>query len=201
MSPALAATVNSVMQDATVLGLPVCAPAGVWAGGTLRPAFPGTHPDVLACGATRAARQGAGLAEQPMVNTAGPPSASTLWPMEPWQAQAIGIAGVPGRPVPDVSALAGGEVGYRVHVNGGWTSLTGPGAAACLWAGLLARLRQALGRPVSVAGSLYRTLGPAGCLLPVPALPQGARSAPAWDSRVGWGSPDGQRILAKLSAR
>jgi kumamolisin len=204
VSPALASWVDGLMQDATAFGLPVCAPAGVWAGATLRPVFPGTHPSVLACAATRALRQGGGLTEQPMVTTAGAPSASALWRIEPWRSQAIGgiSAGVSGRPVPDVSALAGGEVGYRVHLNGKWTSVTGPGAAACLWAGLLARLRQALGRPCDVAGiPLYRTLGPAGSLSPVPAPKQGAGKAPAWDSRVGWGSPDGQRILARLSAR
>jgi hypothetical protein len=42
---------------------------------------------------------------------------------------------------------------------------------------------------------------PAGCLSPVPAPLPGAGKAPAWDSRVGWGSPDGQRILSRLSAR
>jgi kumamolisin len=155
---------------------------------------------VLACGATRAVQQDVGLAEQPMVSTAGLPSASIAWRMEPWRAKAIG-ADVSHRPVPDVSALAGGETGYRVHVGGRWASLTGPGAAACLWAGLLARLRQALGRPWDVTGSLYRTLGPAGCLSPVPGPRPGAGKAPAWDSRVGWGSPDGQRMLAKLSGR
>jgi kumamolisin len=203
VSPALAGVVNEVMQEATVLGLPVCASAGVWAGESLHPVFPGTHPSVLACGATRAVRQGAGLAEQPMVSTRRAPSASVLWGIAPWQALAISGAGASAsrRPVPDVSALAGGEVGYGVHLNGTWTSVTGPGAAACIWAGLVACLRQALGRPFDLAGSLHRMLGPDGCLSPVPAPQPGTQTAAVWDSRVGWGSPDGQRILAKLLAR
>jgi kumamolisin len=188
VSPGLAAAVHQLMEEAAAFGLPVCAPAGVWLEGNLRPLFPATHPFVLACGATRAVRQGTGLAELPMVAVAGPPSASTLWRAEPWLATATG-ASAAGRPVPDVSALTGGDAGYRVHLDGKWTSVTAPGTAVCLWAGLLACLRQALGRPWDVTGSLYRTLGPAGCL-----------SAPAWDSRVGWGTPDGERMLAKLSA-
>jgi kumamolisin len=199
LSPALAGAIHQAMEEATAFGLPVCAPAGVWADGSLHPVFPGTHPSVLACGRTRAVRQGAGLVEQPMASTAGPPAASILFRMEPWRAQAIGWAGadMSHRPVPDVSALADQEIGYRVHINGVWASMPGAGAAACLWAGLLARLRQALGRPWDVTGSLYRTLGPAGSLSPVAASRPG--KAPGWDSRVGWGSPDGQRMLAKLS--
>lgn len=188
VSPELARAVHQLLEEATAFGLPVCAPAGVWEDGTLLPLFPAAHPFVLACGSTRAVRQGTGLAEQPMVPAAGPPAVSAHWRAESWLANATGTSGS-GRPVPDVSALAGGEVGYRVHVNGKWTSVTAPGASVCLWAGLLARLRQALGRPWSVLDSLHRTLGPSGCL-----------SAPSWDSRAGWGSPDGERILAKLSA-
>jgi kumamolisin len=199
----LVSMVHEVLEEATALGLPVCAPAGVWAEGILRPVFPGTHPSVLACGATRAVRQDAGLAEQPMVSTAGQPSASNLWPMDPGQAQSIGgaRAGLSRRVVPDVSALAGGEVGYRAHLNGKWGSVTGPGAAACLWAALIARLRQALGRPFDMAASINRTLGPGGCLSAPPAPRPGTGTTPVWDSRVGWGSPNGERILAQLGAR
>jgi kumamolisin len=199
LGPKLAGVIHRLLEEATVLGLPVCAPAGVWADGSLHPGFPGTDPYVLACGTTRAVQQGGGLLEQPMVSTAGPPAASILFRMEPWRAQAIGKAGasMSHRPVPDVSALADEEIGYRVHINGLWGSVRGEGAAVCLWAGLLARLRQALGRPWDVTGSLYRTLGPAGCLSPVGTSQPG--KAPGWDARVGWGSPDGQRMLARLS--
>ena len=199
LSPKLTGVIHRLLEEATVLGLPVCAPAGVWADGSLHQGFPGTDPSVLACGTTRAVQQGAGLSEQPMVSTAGQLTASTLFRMEPWRAQALGKAGasMSHRPVPDVSALADEDIGYRVHVNGLWGSVRGEGAAVCLWAGLLARLRQALGRPWDVTGSLYRTLGPAGCLSSVGASQPG--KVPGWDVRVGWGSPDGERMLARLS--
>jgi kumamolisin len=194
--------IDESMTAALLRGLPVCAPAGVWAAGTLLPAYPGSHPLVLACGATRAVRQGAGLTEQPMVSTAGPPSGSTLWPMDRWQSKGIGRAarrGARGRLVPDVAALADPEAGYRCYVNGQWASVSGPGTASCLWAGLLARLHQARGRPWGMVSDLYSTLGPAGVMAAVPAAQPGSRPAPAWDSRVGWGSPDGERMLAALS--
>ena len=201
LNPRLADTIHGLFEEATLLGLPVCAPAGVWSDGSLHPTFPGTDPYVLACGATRAVQQGEGLLEQPMVSTAGPPTTSILFGMEPWRAQAIGTAGAGmfHRPVPDVSALADEEIGYRVHINGRWGSVRGPAAAVCLWAGLLACLRQALGQRWSVTDRLYKTLGPAGCLSPVAASQPG--NAPGWDARVGWGSPDGQRMLARLSEK
>jgi kumamolisin len=197
----LAGAVGRSMQQAFVLGLPVCAPAGFWHGGTLQPAYPGSHPLVLSCGATRAVRGQAGLTEQPMTDAPGPPSGSALWPMERWQAKAIGRTArqrTGGRLVPDVAALADPQIGYRCYVNGRWASVSGPGAAACLWAGLLARLRQGLGRRWSMVSDLYSALGPAGALAAVPAAAAGSR--PAWDSRTGWGTPDGQRILARLTA-
>jgi kumamolisin len=202
LDPPAARLLDETMREATAMGLLICAPAGVWAAGNLQATFPGTHPSVLACGATRAVLQSGGLTEQPN-GAARAPATSSLWRMEPWRARALGKtrARVSYRPVPDVSALAGGDVGYRVCLNGNWTSLTGPAAAASLWAGLLARLRQAQGRPWNMASSLYQTLGPASCLSPVPAAQAATGKKPAWDSRVGWGSPDGQRILAALSRK
>ena len=101
-----------------------------------------------------------------MVNTTRPPSASALWAAAPRQAQAIGGTGASasGRPVPDVSALAGGEVGYRVHLNGKWTSLTGPGAATCLWGGLVARpARHSVGPWTWHTGSTGRSARTGAC--------------------------------------
>ena len=89
-----------------------------------------------------------------------------------------------GRLVPDVAALADPQIGYRCYVNGRWASVSGPGAAACLWAGLLARLHQALGRSWGMVSDLYSALGPSGALAAVPAAAAGSR--PAWDSRAGW---------------
>jgi kumamolisin len=187
---------SDLMDDARVLGLPVCAPAGLWDGGSFRPTVLASHPFVLACGATRAARAGTGLAERPMTDAAIPAAGSALWPMAQYQAGALGRQGrdADGRLVPDVCALADPRIGYRCYLEGRWTSVTGVGAAACAWAALLARLRQALGRPWGMVSDLYAVLGPGGALAQLPG------AGPGWDSRTGWGAPDGERLLAQLAS-
>jgi kumamolisin len=190
-----ARVLNDLMEDATVLGLPVCAPAGLWDGGRFRPTAPASHPLVLACGATRAARAGTGLAERPMTDAAIPAAGSSLWPMDQYQARALGRSGrdAGGRLVPDVCALADPRIGYRCYLDGQWASVTDVGTAACTWAALLARLRQALGRPFGMVSAVTTVLGPGGALHQLPG------AGPGWDSRTGWGAPDGERLLAHLA--
>lgn len=200
MYPMLSDLLGDCVTDAFVQGLPVCAPAGFWSDGRLHPTVPGSHPFVLACGATRAVPGRGGLAERPITNDPGSPSASTLWPMERWQTGTIRNrkAAARGRLVPDVGALADPAIGYRCYINGQWGSVSAPLAPACVWAALLARVHQALGRPWGMVGDLYSTLGPAGALKPVPAAGAGARQRPTWNSGTGWGAPDGERFLAAL---
>jgi kumamolisin len=183
------------MAEAAAFGLQVCAPAGLWDGGSFQPTLLASHPLVLACGATRTARAGTGLAERPMTDAAIPPAGSALWPMAQHQASALGPQGREGagRLVPDVCALADPRIGYRCCLDGRWTSVTDVSAAACVWAALLARLRQALGRPWGMVPDLYTVLGPGGALAQLPA------AGPGWDSRTGWGAPDGERLLAQLA--
>ncbi len=95
-----------------------------------------------------------------------------------------------------MSCLAGGTLGYRCYANGGWLSVAGPGAAACMWAGLLARFNQALGRPWGMTSDFYTVLGPAGALAPAGGTAEAAR--PGWAAGTGWGTPDGERLLAVL---
>jgi kumamolisin len=84
-----------------------------------------------------------------------------------------------------VCALADPRIGYRCYLDGQWTSVTDVGAAACTWAALLARLRQALGRPLGMVSGLSTVLGPDGALAQLPG------AGPGWDSRTGSGAPDG----------
>src|SRR6185369_10752599 len=53
-----------------------------------------------------------------------------------------------GRGVPDVAGDADPETGYQVVVDGRSSVIGGTSAVAPLWAGLIARLNQLLGRPV-----------------------------------------------------
>jgi kumamolisin len=188
--------VASLIEDAAAMGKTVCAPSGSSAPGE-EPYFPGTSPYVLSCGATVAVPAGSGFAEAPAA-TGDRPAASRLYQRPGWQAHAAGRAGgrTSGRLIPDVSCLAGGALGYRCYANGGWFSVAGPGAAACMWAGLLARFNQALGRPWGMTSDLYTVLGPAGALAPAGGTAEAAR--PGWDAGTGWGTPDGERLLAVL---
>ncbi len=214
--PMLASAIGDRILAAALTGVSVCAPAGYWTDGTLHPTAPGSHPSLLACGSTRAVEAGAGLTEQPMVSIPGPPARSTIWPSDdippaprraarPASRRSVRPAPShsappkpPGRAVPDVCALADEEIGYLCFINGSWLSAVSPVSPACMWAGLLARLRQALGRPFFIDPVLRP-----GVMRPVPDLigPSASQPAPAWDSRVGWGSPDGERLLAALRSR
>jgi kumamolisin len=191
----LASEVETFVQDAMMMGQTVCAPSGGTAPGEPL-LFPGVLPDVLSCGATWAASSGGDLIECPVPGVSGLPSASALVPQPQWQAGAGHGQRDRGRLVPDVSCFAGGEQGLRCHVNGDWGSVLGSDAAACLWAGLLARVHQATGRPWGTVAGLYTGLGPAGVLMP-PGGPEGAAQK-KWEPGIGWGTPHGERLLARL---
>jgi len=192
----VAKVVGDVLQAAALRGKVVCALGGRWEGGILRPQFPGTNPYVLACVPTSASPKSDGLVEQP-VEPCAAAAESILWPRPPWQATLGTSSGVGGR-VPDVSALSDDRIGYRCYANGEWVSVGGPGAAVCIWAALLARLHQALGRPWGMVSDLYATEGPGGGLAAVGT--QESVAMPAWRASVGWGSPIGERLLATLHA-
>jgi kumamolisin len=200
VDPMLAGAVHAYIQDAVLMGKAVCAPAGSWTAGGLVPCYPGTEQFVLSCGATRAiASSGGEFVERPVPGGQAAPAASQRQARPQWQARAGGRAWrrIRGRLVPDVTCLADDDHGYRCFVNGSWAAVPGAGAAVCLWAGLLARIVQANGRPGVTVPLLYQRLGPRGAL--APAGPGSSRGS--WSPGTGWGSPDGQRLLAALPAR
>jgi kumamolisin len=104
--------------------------------------------------------------------------------------------------LPDVAAKANLHGGYRIVVGGVRAAMGGTSAASPLWGALLARCNQALRR----AGH-----GPVGYLTPhlYPAPPGATRdittgsngtysAGKGWDACTGWGSPDGESLLAFL---
>jgi len=184
VTPMLAHAVADFVQDAAVMGKVVCAPAGSWTTGGLVPYFPGTSPYILSCAATRAVATGNDLVERPVPAV---------------QPVLGGPAGqqVTGRLVPDVTCLADANRGYRCYINGTWGGVAGVGPAVCMWAGLLACILQAPGRRAFMLPDLYQRLGPGGALTQTdPAVPRGR-----WSPGTGWGSPDGQRLLAALATK
>ena len=182
VTPMLAQTVAGFVQEAALMGKVVCAPAGSWTAGSLVPYFPGTSPYMLSCAATRAVTMGNDLVERPVPAV---------------QPVVGGPAGrqITGRLVPDVTCLADDNHGYCCYINATWGRAAGVGSAVCMWAGLLARILQATGRPALTMPDLYQRLGPSGVLAQTdPASPRGT-----WSPGTGWGSPDGKRLLAALA--
>lgn len=171
--------------------------------------FPASAPHALACGGTRLELSGDAITSETVWND-GPGQGATgggvsaVFPLPSYQSaagvpRAANPGGAPGRGVPDVAGDADPDTGYLVRVDGQTVPIGGTSAVAPLWAGLVALLNEALGRP---AGFLQPTLyaaGSAGALHDVVQGSNGAYDAgPGWDPCTGLGSPDGTALLALL---
>jgi len=118
------------------------------------------------------------------------------------------VRGYAYRGLPDVAAASDMDGGYRVVLGGVETTGAGTSAATPLWAGLVARLNESLGRPLGwIHPILYqprfrRTFHDvvkgnnrlAGSRITY------YRAASGWDACTGIGSPDGEALLKALRA-
>jgi kumamolisin len=106
-----------------------------------------------------------------------------------------------GRGVPDVAADADPVTGYQVIIDGSSNVFGGTSAVAPLYAGLFARINQALlqagkSRVGFVNAALYQN---ESAFHDIVSGNNGAFSAgPGWDPTTGLGSPDGSAILTAL---
>jgi kumamolisin len=132
---------------------------------------------------------------------------SDVFGVPDWQAGA-GVpgdadTGRPGRGVPDVAGDADPSTGYQVRVDGTDMVIGGTSAVAPLWAALVCRLAEQLGRPTGLLQPvLYAGVAP-GQVAPgfrdITSGGNGAyRAAPGWDACTGLGVPDGQALLERL---
>ena len=177
--------------------------------------FPASSPHALGCGGTS-------LHGDP---STGVISAETVWndgagggatgggvsgtfALPIWQATAgvpANPAGAPGRGVPDVAGNADPATGYQVLIDGQQSVIGGTSAVAPLWAALIARFAQALGKSFGlIQQQLYAGVQPghpvAG-LRDITSGDNGAYAAGAgWDACTGLGVPEGAALLAVLSA-
>jgi len=211
---------DDALADAATLGVTVTVAAGD-DGSTDRATdgkshvdFPASSPHALACGGTRlTADAGTGAVSTEVVwnNGTGKGATgggvSTVFPQPSWQATAgvpDGPGGKPGRGVPDVSAVADPQTGYKIRVDGQDLVIGGTSAVAPLWAALVARLVQAGGKPLGLLQpALYGTVA-AGAVAPgfrdITEGNNGAYQAgPGWDACTGLGVPNGAELLASLS--
>jgi kumamolisin len=102
--------------------------------------------------------------------------------------------------VPDVAGDADPATGWTVRVDGQTFPIGGTSAVAPMWAGLVALLNKALGRPVGYLHPQLYSATVAATFRDITSGSNGAYSAgPGWDACTGLGSPDGAALLAALS--
>ncbi len=211
---------DAALADAAALGVTTTVAAGD-DGSTDRATngkshvdFPASSPHALACGGTRLdanATTGAVTSEVVWNNGAGKGATgggvSTVFPQPSWQASAgvpAGPGGKPGRGVPDVSAVADPQTGYKIRVDGQDLVIGGTSAVAPLWAALVARLVQAGGTKLGLLQpKLYGAVA-AGAVAPgfrdITVGNNGVYKAGAgWDACTGLGVPVGTALAASLS--
>ncbi len=171
--------------------------------------FPASAPHALACGGTSLRASAAQISSETVWNTTGHGTTgggvSRQFALPSYQSAAKVPANVdsgkPGRGVPDVSADADPQTGYKVRADGADQTVGGTSAVAPLWAGLIALLNQSAGAPLGFAQPrLYPLLGSAA-FRDITSGNNGAYSAgPGWDACTGLGSPDGSALAQQLSA-
>ena len=218
---------DEAFADAGALGVTVTAAAGdsgssdsPTGGRTVHVDFPASSPHVLACGGTSLlADPASGSVTSETVWNNGPGRGATgggisdAFARPSWQSTA-GVPRAPrhhrpshatgaGRGVPDVAANADPGTGYQVLVDGQPMVFGGTSAVAPLWAALVCRLAQSLGRPLGLLQpALYAAASPG-------TTPPGFRditsgdngryaAAPGWDPCTGLGVPVGTALLDAL---
>ncbi|GAA2066732.1 S53 family peptidase [Leifsonia soli] len=219
---------DQALQDAAALGVTTTAAAGDDGSsdrvGDGRPHvdFPASSPHALACGGTRLeADVSTGTVRSEVVWNNGTGGGATgggvsaVFPLPSWQA-GVGVPsgadgtdaggtrnGAGGRGVPDVSAVADPQTGYRIRVDGQDTVIGGTSAVAPLWAALVARLAQSTGTPLGLLQPRLYDAVPAGQVADgfrdITTGDNGAyRATAGWDACTGLGVPDGARLLTSL---
>ena len=227
--------VDSLLAQAVVLGVTVCVSSGDWgpynnpvywydrAWGT---SWPASSPYVLAVGGTSLALKPDGSRSSEVVwNPSGTDyyitggNQSGRYPVPSWQAgltlTRTGVGSIPtaltGRGTPDVAMVADPYTGISFYFGysnelynyGGGTSMSSP-----LFAGLIARINQIVGKPVGFVNSkFYSNPGAFNDILPQPIYPgysvdnnayngAGFMNTVGWDAGTGLGRPIGTKILS-----
>lgn len=224
-TPAATAAVNEILNEAANFGVTVCVSSGDDGScpdglGLARVEFPASSPYALSCGGTSFVLAGDRKYEKVWNTRRATPNSggasggglSDFLRKPAWQPEKGLSAVLPpraeprfvGRGVPDVAALSDGC--YQIFVGGKHVNnVGGTSAASPLWAGLVARLNQGLGKNMGFINPLLYmkpnlqasfndiTEGDNGF--------NGARGYSAsqgWDPCTGWGSPNGTKLLWAL---
>ncbi|MGA7862247.1 MAG: S53 family peptidase [Thermoplasmata archaeon] len=219
-TPRAMSVFNQACEDATAMGVTVVAAAGDGGAsdgepaGTLAVDFPASAPYVLGCGGTRLlidAEDADEIREEVVWNDLAEDEGATgggvseSFPRPLYQNSAHVPAGegdYAGRGVPDVAGDADPGTGYSVLVDGAPIVVGGTSAVAPLWAGLIARLNQALGAPLGFLQPLVYGAPEASAFHEITEGNNGGFDAePGWNACTGLGSPDGAALLVALARK
>ena len=209
---------DQAFQDAAVLGVTVCCAAGDDGSadgvtdGAAHADFPASSPNVVACGGTRLESSGGKITTEVVWNDGAGNGAtgggvSDTFPLPSYQAKAkvpvsVNPTHFKGRGVPDVSGDADPATGYQIFVDGKSAVFGGTSAVAPLWAALIALMNAQIGKPLGFLNpSLYADAPGTSALHDVTSGNNGAyKAGPGWDACTGLGTPNGQQLLAQLTA-
>jgi kumamolisin len=217
LSDAYIHAIDHSLAEAAHLGITVFASAGD--AGALNnspdnlPAvnFPASSPHCIACGGTTPKRSRSKAIEEIVWNsshyglrgmTGG--GVSRKFPVPHWQRDAgvpLGPTGKQGRGVPDLAGPADPRYGSEILIAGSTCSSAGTSAVAPLWAALIARCNQALGRRCGHLNPLLYELGRnrTPVLRPVTKGHNDFYSATAgWNPCAGHGVLHGDHLLSYL---
>jgi kumamolisin len=217
-TPQAMQSMESAFQDAANLGIPVTVAAGDDGSADqtdgLSVDFPASALHAVGCGGTCLQGSGSSVTSETVWNSGQENGAtgggvSTVFAKPSYQA-GTNVPPSPsetgGRGVPDVCGNAAAESPYKVRVSGQDTEEWGTSAVAPLWAGLIARLGQRLGRPVGflntliyqpqVSSSAFRDITSGNNDISGQGRPFSA--GPGWDACTGLGSPIGAAFLNAL---
>lgn len=215
--------VNQAFQAAAAMGVTICVASGDDGSrdevddGLAHVDFPASSPYVLACGGTTLVSSGGAISSETVWNDgpnggASGGGVSDVFAVPSWQAG----AGVPpsinsshntGRGVPDVAGDADPNTGFQVLSDGQQDVVGGTSAVSPLWAGLIARLNQKLGKPVGFLNPLIypAAVSASGAFRDITSGNNdvsglgGYPAGKGWDACTGWGSPVGSALLTALS--
>jgi kumamolisin len=209
--------IEGVLREAAQLGITVCGSsgdAGAQNGskdGKASVNYPASSPYCLACGGTSGKIDQQSIAEEVVWNSthygikgASGGGVSERFHIPAWQESAripVGPGGKVGRGVPDVAGLADPRYGCEMLIADRTFTSSGTSAVAPLWAALIARLNQALGRR---CGHLHPHVYQLGKerrpgLRPVLKGDNGLYHAgEGWNACTGYGTPRGEELLEHL---
>ena len=206
--------IDDLLKDAAALNITVCCASGDLGssdgvpGDKFNVDFPASSPHVLSCGGTTLTPNPENQAQptekvwsepETIVGSGG--GTSRIFAMPDWQQNRDdpALKNLNGRGVPDVAGFADSRNGYTILVSEQMVRLGGTSAAAPLWAGLIARINENMGKPVGYLNPLlYRKITDQA-FLDIEEGSNGEFHAQlGWDACTGLGRPRGGELLKQL---